>query len=141
MAGRVAKPCGKFGCRTLVPLGHVYCAAHERKEVVARGQRYDLSRGSAHARGYDAQWAAFAQWWKRLHPLCAWCEERDVVVQGNQVDHIVPLVDAPERKYDHDNVQTLCRVDHTKKTVAEREARLQGRDLATNPITRHDVDK
>lgn len=139
--GRVAKPCGKFGCTTLVALGHVYCTAHERKEVVSRGQRYDLSRGSAHARGYDAKWAAFAQWWKRLHPLCAWCQERGVVMQGNQVDHIVPLVDAPQRKYDHDNVQTLCRVDHTRKTVAEREARLRGRDLAASPITRCDVDR
>lgn len=62
-------------------------------------------------------------------------------MQGNQVDHIVPLVDAPQHKYDHDNVQTLCRVDHTRKTVAEREARLRGRDLAASPITRCDVDR
>lgn len=36
-----------------------------------------------------------------------------------EVDHIVPIREAPERAFDLDNLQTLCPVHHGRKTRIE----------------------
>lgn len=46
---------------------------------------------------------------------CRCCGER----RRLEVDHVLPVRDAPERAFDPDNLQTLCGRCHTKKTRIE----------------------
>ena len=47
--------------------------------------------------------------------MCVKCGAR----HGLEVDHIIPVRDAPERAYDLTNLQTLCRACHSRKTRIE----------------------
>lgn len=131
----VYRPCPQFGCTNLLKPGE-QCPVHG----MLRSRRYERTRESSPRRGYDARWNAFAAAYRRRHPLCRWCAERGEVVVTQQVDHIVPLELAAHRKFDEDNLQPLCLRDHVRKTAAEREAKLHGRDLITQPIMRRDVE-
>lgn len=44
---------------------------------------------------------------------------------ASEVDHIVPLRQAPERKYDLANLQPLCRSCHSTKTGRDRGGRVK----------------
>jgi 5-methylcytosine-specific restriction protein A len=85
-----------------------------------RTQREPDVRPSARKRGYDARWDAFAKSFLRKHPLCVDCSREGRDEPATQVDHIVPLREAPKRKFDPTNLQGLCRPHHTIKTRAGR---------------------
>lgn len=55
----------------------------------------------------------------RRNPLCAWCERQGVVRLADEMDHIVPVSEAPDRVWDLENLQGLCRECHEKKTADE----------------------
>ena len=44
--------------------------------------------------------------------MCAECERRGYVRAGDDVDHMVPVRAAPERRLDPTNLQTLCAQHH-----------------------------
>ena len=65
--------------------------------------------------------------WRRLrsirldnNPRCQWpgCGR-----PAAQVDHIVPVAEAPELAYDYDNTQSLCVKHHQEKTNQDRRRR------------------
>lgn len=41
------------------------------------------------------------------------------MVPGNEVDHIVPIKVAPDRRLDPTNLQTMCKPHHSAKTWRE----------------------
>ena len=53
------------------------------------------------------------------HPLCAECERRGKLKRSKELDHIVPLKEAPDRLMDEANVQALCLSCHHAKTANE----------------------
>lgn len=63
---------------------------------------------------YDHRWRRLADRFHRDHPLCAECERRGWPVPGAVVDHIVPVLDAPERRLDETNLQALCASCHNR---------------------------
>jgi len=74
---------------------------------------HDERRGSARERGYDYRWEKVRDWYRASHPLCEVCGR-----PMDHVDHIVPLRDGGER-LDPDNLQSLCKPCHDKKTAEE----------------------
>lgn len=55
----------------------------------------------------------------RRHPLCAECERQGLVRIADEMDHIVPVNQAPDRVWDETNLQGLCRPCHLIKTARE----------------------
>lgn len=74
--------------------------------------------------GSTARWRRFRAAWLAQNPLCVgWPDACDAV--ANQVDHIIPLfrfMPGPEReaaRFDQNNVQSLCKACHARKTSQE----------------------
>lgn len=71
--------------------------------------------------------------WKRMRkrhlmrePFCRECLKNGVYVKATQVDHIVPHRGDWDLFTNEDNLQTLCEVHHTRKTMRERAERSKG---------------
>lgn len=78
-----------------------------------------------------ANWPYSTQRWQRLrlvqlaaNACCAYCERRGIVTPATLVDHIVRVVDDPDRIFDQDNLQSLCVPCHnSEKRREESDAR------------------
>lgn len=55
----------------------------------------------------------------RRNRLCAECDRQGFVTLAEEVDHIVPVSQAPDRVWDETNLQALCRSCHERKTASE----------------------
>ena len=53
-----------------------------------------------------------------MNPLCAECDRHALVTPGEVVDHVKELKDGGD-PWDPDNLQTLCKECHAKKTGEE----------------------
>jgi 5-methylcytosine-specific restriction endonuclease McrA len=53
----------------------------------------------------------------RVNPLCERCKAQGTIEPATQVHHRVDLKDAPELAYDLANLESLCRVCHSKETA------------------------
>lgn len=95
--------------------------------------RYGTPDRAAYDRAYDVNRASGVEVkvrrgsrWRKLRalkiardPLCEACKGRGLVVPADDVDHIEPIVRAPELAYVVSNLQSLCRSCHVRKTHAE----------------------
>lgn len=72
------------------------------------------ARPTARRRGYDSAWEALRAEMVRRHPVCATpgCGSTDRL----NVDHIVPIRVAPERRLDRTNLRVLCQSCHSTHT-------------------------
>ena len=53
-----------------------------------------------------------------MNPLCAECDRHALVTPGEVVDHVKELKDGGD-PWDVDNLQTLCREHHQKKSFRQ----------------------
>jgi 5-methylcytosine-specific restriction protein A len=85
----------------------------------ARQAEYERQRGNAAERGYDRDWEALKERFKREHPMCRICWERDGrAVPMHEVDHIIPFRDpSSPLRLDWNNLQSLCKPCHSRKTA------------------------
>ncbi len=113
MAHKPAHPCGYPGCPDLTETR--FCTRH--------AQRYEVHRGTRQARGYDDVWLRFRNNFIEhriiTDPLCAGCQKPFASKSDIQVDHIIPLRERPDLKYEGSNLQLLCRRCHFEKTNKE----------------------
>jgi 5-methylcytosine-specific restriction enzyme A len=100
-------PCLEPGCPTLVERGR--CPACDQQR-----------RGSAAARGYDADWQVVRDAYARAHPLCEDHLERGEVVPMALVDHKIPLPYGP--RLDPRNLRSLCASCHAVKSLQDQAA-------------------
>lgn len=82
---------------------------------------YDAQRGTSAERGYDARWCRLRKMFLAQHPLCAdpygAHAERGELMPATEVDHIQPRRDGGSD--DWDNLQSLCKPCHSRKTATE----------------------
>jgi len=83
-------------------------------------------RGSPRERGYDSRWDRLALDFRRRHPFCIFCEQAGRDTLTDLVDHIIPVIDRPELRYDWENLCSLCRGCHGRKFQMEAFARERG---------------
>lgn len=86
----------------------------------------DRARGSAHDRGYGAEWASYSQRWLARFPWCGQrrdgrrhaqhsaCTQRGELVRADVVDHIRSIRDGGAR-LDPANHQSLCTSCNVRK--------------------------
>ncbi len=77
-------------------------------------------RPAAAARGYDQDWARLRAAHLADEPYCPECARLGRETLPRIADHIVPVRDAPERRLDPSNVQSLCVPHHQSKIQRER---------------------
>ena len=116
MPNAALRLCAHPGCGVLVPSGR--CAAHQRVEY----RRIERYRGTAKARGYDADWRKVRNAVLRDEPCCRLCAAEGVTCLAVEVDHVVPMHLGGAR-LDRANLQPLCHACHHAKTAGENERR------------------
>lgn len=104
MPRRSKSPCSAPGCSVLTRNGR--CPKH---------RNYTDTRKPPQKRGYDHRWRRLRTAYARAHPVCQIREKCD----GDpveEVDHIIPITEAPEKRLDWENLQSACRRCHNWKT-------------------------
>jgi 5-methylcytosine-specific restriction enzyme A len=96
--------CATPGCPTLVPHGRARCPPCER--------RREQKRGSAAARGYNAEWRAYRKRYLAAHPLCVVCLAAGRTVASEVVDHIRAHKGDEQLFWDEKNHRAVCRPCH-----------------------------
>lgn len=110
MATSALRPCPVPGCPELVRQGR--CADHARA--------LDRNRPNLEARRWyqTPQWRALRAQVLHEEPCCKVCLSRDEVTPSTDVDHMIPHQGNPERFWDRNNLQGICKVCHGRKTRA-----------------------
>jgi 5-methylcytosine-specific restriction enzyme A len=91
------------------------CLLHAKEEQDA----YEATRPSAADRGYDHHWRDLRIKFLAENP---WCSEPDCRQLATDVDHVIAVKVAPEKRLDPDNLRAYCKQHHSAKT-----AKLDGR--------------
>lgn len=119
------KTCDHVGCQKLVPYNERYCSRHKkqflkrrkenpsygwnsktRKEIYSKYQKFYKS----------AQWRHLSRLFREKHPLCAECLKHGRYTQAKNVDHIIPIRVDWSKRFDEENLQSLCIACHKKKS-------------------------
>ena len=109
MSPRRAKhPCHYPGCPALVEGRPAYCVEH----LAMMRAEQDAERGSASARGYDAEWRKVRRRYLKDHPRCMQCGRPATVVH-----HVVRVRDGGTN--DDSNLRALCARCHNAITMRE----------------------
>ena len=71
-------------------------------------------------RMYDATWTKYSKAYRIANPFCVMCAKEGILNDEDiHVDHIIPLVERPDLKYDISNLQSCYRRHHGYKTYKE----------------------
>ena len=103
------------GCPQLVVKG--MCDEHKKTYT----QTYEKARGTRQSQGYDADWDRVRlKALKRDDYLCRHCLLETRYVPAQHVDHILPFRGKKDLlRLDLNNLQSLCKPCHSKKTATE----------------------
>jgi hypothetical protein len=80
-------------------------------------RRFD-HRPSSTARGYDRAWSKARAMHLANHPWCVMCLAKGEYVQAKHVDHMTSIRQAPRRRLDRSNFQSLCDPHHNLITAS-----------------------
>lgn len=90
------------------------CPVHQAAADAER-RAYDRARSTDPFRIYSTPaWRAFRQAVFTARPFCVDCG-----APAQDVDHVVPIREAPERAFDPTNVAPRCHRDHSRRTSRE----------------------
>lgn len=76
-------------------------------------------RASSTARGYDYLWQKLRRAFLSVNPLCVACARGGIDEPAIDVDHIVPHKGDDDLRLSWNNLQSLCKRCHGKKTYLE----------------------
>lgn len=66
---------------------------------------------------YDWKWRQVSLAYRRDYPLCEVCLAEGRVTEATAVHHKIPIIEAPHRKYDISNFQSICQSHHSHITA------------------------
>ena len=110
---KAKRPCLSSGCKDFAS-NKGYCDKHQ-----SRVKQRDRDRGTAHQRGYDAEWKKHRDQFLLEHPLCVECRRKGYVMPATVVDHIIPHKGDKDLFWNKANWQPLCETHHNVKTASE----------------------
>jgi len=112
MPSRAATPCKQKQCNGLVRGGVCNRCGSQRRE---KDRTHDERRGTAHARGYGANWQKVRLMQLAIQPLCQDCLTEGRVTIGGEVHHIKAKRDGGDNSFE--NLMTLCKSHHSQRTA------------------------
>ena len=65
----------------------------------------------------SSEWHMLRNYLLAREPLCDMCIERERITPATTCHHIIDIVDAPDRRFDTKNIQTLCESCHNSITA------------------------
>ena len=101
-------------------------------DAADRRREFDGQRGSARRRGYTVAWQKARAAYLAQNPLCVFCERQGLVTAAAVVDHIEPHHGDPQKFWNTDNWQPLCRPHHDG-TKQRQEKRMTGVGVVKSP--------
>lgn len=122
---RPMRPCAVKTCAELADIGKGYCDKHyieKMREHKRKYQKYQKYRGQGLY--HTHKWKMLRKKVLLKHPVCELCNE----AKGEEVDHVQPWTTEAEF-YDEENLQSLCKSCHSKKTAHERRMKKKGRGV------------
>jgi len=124
------KLCHHPGCHQLVNYTDTYCVKHERKEKVSDSYQYRKRKdGKYHTFYKTPRWEKLSQLQRIKQPVCEMCLEQGIIKQADVADHIIPIRDDWSKRYDTDNLQSLCIYHNNVKGREERAKRKQKNEI------------
>ncbi len=103
--------CRYPGCKHLTMAG--YCELH------AKSTKYHTSPAARESKKFlnSAAWLNLRDLKISMHPWCEECaKSKPISVPAHEVDHVLPRHTHPSLKLDINNLQSLCKECHGKKT-------------------------
>ena len=68
-------------------------------------------------------------------PWCQVCAQEDIVKLAEEIDHRIPIIEAPYRALDLSNLDSLCKSHHSIKTAQDQaKNKAGGRILTKYPL-------
>lgn len=118
MAIGAPRPCRRVGCGKLVTDRSGHCDTH--RLVVFKQQKQTVTDDyKERNRFYQrVQWKRARAAQLAREPLCRECRKLSKLVAAEVVDHINPISTGID-PYDTDNLQSLCKSCHNRKTINE----------------------
>lgn len=120
------KLCAYPGCFRPTDIGEKYCSLHRAKgkahDEQVRQKRLNAFRKPSRSStqlGYGYRWQMLRNRFIAQHPYCEECMKRGVLTMATDVDHVKPHHGDPRLLYDEENLQSLCKSCHSRKTVKE----------------------
>ena len=104
-----SRVCSRPGCANLITGRGSLCVEHERQAHRQREARRIRPQRSPYD---DPRWRKFRKDYLKDYPFCVDCGRA-----ASHVDHIIPIKDGGAF-LDRNNVQSLCRSHHGKKTAS-----------------------
>ena len=103
------KPCSYPLCPELIPKGRMYCYKHKEKKPKRE-----------YTGVYKRGWPALRSLYLKHTPLCEDCKEKGIVEAATEVHHKIPIEVWQEGRLEWDNLRSLCKSCHSKKTAKEK---------------------
>lgn len=113
MPRKPLRPCKYPGCPELTE-GY-YCKEHQRE----MNREYNRSNRPYKKLYNSSRWKELRQYRLNTQPLCVECLKNDRITPATVVDHIKPHKGDEELFYDFNNLQSLCKSCHDRKTAKE----------------------
>ncbi|MGB9813519.1 MAG: HNH endonuclease [Thermovenabulum sp.] len=127
MPQRTLRPCRKAGCPNLTRDKTGYCELHKREYLdylkrlkIERDKRYDEQVRKTRDKKYwefykSDEWGRVkTQALVRDKGLCQWCLRKGIIRNADVVHHIVPLKEDWSKRFDLDNLVSICHECHNK---------------------------
>ena len=109
------KPCKYPGCNQLVDAA--YCPAHE---IHCEDKQYERQRDKETRGWYSTRrWRLLRQQQLIRQPMCEECGRRGRMSVATEADHIKAHKGDEELFFDENNLQSLCKRCHSRKTARE----------------------
>jgi 5-methylcytosine-specific restriction enzyme A len=124
MPSRPMRQCAAPSCRNLSK--NTYCdkcrAVRKQQKQITDKHYNDNVRNKERAAFYKSrQWTKLRQYiLQRDHRLCQPCQRNSKITAGNIVDHIIPLEVDMALGLEPNNLQTICKPCHNKKTAEDK---------------------
>lgn len=81
-----------------------------KNSVVKKPKKIETKKRVDNQKEYDNKWREYSVAYRKKNPFCVECLKEGIYNSENiHVDHIIPITEKPELKWDGNNHQSLCR--------------------------------
>ena len=117
MPYRSQRPCNFPHCNDFALANKPYCLKHcrEKQSRFQRESKKDYTSNEM----YNHRWKKLRRLILRSNPFCGECLKSGHHMPAIEVDHIIPHKGDKTNFYNEDNLKSLCKSCHSKKTMLE----------------------